>query len=70
LRVETVVPAANDELCPAFVVARNRTRPGAPSKFVFGRKILIRDTVPDSAAVGGKFNALRPASTARVGPAY
>lgn len=64
LCVQTIVPAANNELGPSFVVAGDFAGEGAPGEFVLGGEVLDGDGVPYVAAVGGDFYTFGPAASA------
>lgn len=64
LGVQTIVPTADNELGPAFVVAGDFTGKGAPGEFVLGREVLDGDGVPYVAAIGGDFDTFGPAASA------
>jgi hypothetical protein len=51
LRVETVVPAPNNELDPTFVIAGHLARECTPSKFVLRGEVLDRHGIPYISAV-------------------
>jgi hypothetical protein len=70
LCIETIVPAAHDELGPAFVIAGDFTFVGAPGVFVLGREILYRHGIPHVTTIGGDFNTFGPATPTRVSPAW
>ena len=67
LRIERIIPAADNELQPAFGVDRNVNGPGAPGMEVFFREQLIRGFVPYAAAVGADFDALGPVAARSAG---
>lgn len=46
LRVETVVPAANNELDPALVVTRHLARESTPGEFMLRGEVLDRYGIP------------------------
>lgn len=64
LRVQTIVPAANNEFGPAFVVAGDFSGEGTPGELMLGGEILDGHGVPYVAAVGGDFYAFGPAAPA------
>lgn len=63
LRVETVIPAADNEFGPAFVVAWDGRGEGAPGELVFLGEVLDWDWIPDVAAIRGYFDTFGPAAT-------
>ncbi len=64
LGVQTIVPTANNEFGPTFVVAGDFPGEGTPGEFVLGGEILDGHGVPYVAAVGGDFYAFGPAASA------